>query len=451
MTEPLRPPYQDYFAHLARRIEADGERAGELRSPYPGAPTAVRKRIAARTGDLAAELVELSHDIHDHPELGFAEHHAVGTVTRLVERHGHKVESGAYGLPTALRSRAGDGRPRVALLAEYDALPGLGHACGHNIICATAVGAYLAAAEALGAVGGSVELIGTPAEEGGGGKELIARAGGFDDVDAALMLHPHWFEAAEHPWIGARQVEVVYRGLAAHASAMPFLGRNALDGVVAAYNALAQLRQHLLPTDRVHGVITDGGERPNIVPERAAATFYIRSALPETLAELSERVEAIFTSAAAATATVVEVAWDPSPVYLPVRSSRPLAARYATNMATRGRRVLPIGVVPETLAGSTDLGNVSVRVPAIHPTLSIAPVGVSIHTPEFARWAVSGRADQGVLDGATGMALTAVDFLADPALRGAAAREFTAAGGVMDTRSLLLPAPSCRHLHPRVD
>jgi len=430
-------PYPGHFARLAARIEADMAAAAPLDSPHTGAPQALREALKAGVRRRADDLVALAREIHAHPEVGFAEHRAVAAVARLLGRHGHDSQVGAYGVATALQARVGAGRPRVAVLAEYDALPGLGHACGHNVICATAVGAFLALADVVDDLDGSVELIGTPAEEGGGGKELIARAGGFDEIDAAVMIHPSGFDVAEHRWLGVRQVEVVYRGLAAHASLTPFLGRNALDAVVHAYNGITQLRQHILPGDRVHGIITDGGQRPNIVPARAAATFYLRSAEPDTLVELADRARDIFEAAATATGTVVDLNWDPCPVYLPVRSNHTLAARYAANMAESGRRVLPAGVVPLELAGSTDMGNVSVRVPSIHPFLAIAPPAVTIHTPDFATWAASETADRGTVDGAVGLALTASDYLTDAALRDAVGQEFTAAGGRMDLDELL--------------
>ncbi|MGH3664888.1 MAG: M20 family metallopeptidase [Egibacteraceae bacterium] len=431
------PPYPGHLERLFAGIERAAAEADPLTSAHEGAPADLRNHLVHGVESLAGDLLDLSHDIHGHPELGYAEHHAVETVAALLGRHGHAAEVGAYGVATALRSRAGDGRPRVAVLAEYDALPGIGHACGHNVICATAVGAYLAVAEVIGDLDGSLELIGTPAEEGGGGKELIARAGGFDDVDAVVMLHPSGFEAAEHPWIGVRTVDVTYRGLSAHAAAMPFLGRNALDAVVNAYTGVAQLRQHMLPSDRVHGIITDGGQKPNIVPERAAATFYLRSAEPQTLRVLADRAREIFTAAADMTGTEAEIGWDPVPTYLPVRSNRTLAARWASNVALRGRRSLPAGIVPGALTGSTDLGNVSVRVPAIHPMLAIAPPGVTIHNPEFAEHAASKRADEGVIDGAIGLALTAADYLTDAALRDDVAAEFAEAGGAVDVDQLL--------------
>lgn len=439
MTQQTGPEsaYPGYLSALAKRLGREADRAETPSSPYEGAPAVVGDVVAGRVEALAEDLVALSHDLHAHPELAYEERHAARAVARMVEANGLEAQVGAYGLDTAVRAAAGAGRPRVAVLAEYDALPGIGHACGHNVICATAVGAFLALSTVVADTGGSVELIGTPGEEGGGGKELIARAGGFDEVDAAVMLHPFGFDIAEHDWLGGRLVDVEYHGLAAHAAAMPFLGRNALDALVTAYTGIAQLRQHMLPTDRVHGVITDGGSKPNIVPEHAAAQFFIRSMEPETLAILCERVADIFTAAAAATGTVVDVRWDPAPTYLPMRNNATLAARYATNLAGRGRRVLPRGVVPSGFTGSTDLGNVSVRLPAIHPTLAISPPDVTIHTVEFARWSCSERADEGVVDGAAGLALTAADYLADGALRGAVADEFERAGGPLDVDALL--------------
>ncbi len=436
MTE-LSRPYPGYVERIVQQIARDAAKAEPPQSAHEGAPPDLRAQVSGAVEALASDLVGLSQDIHAHPELGYAEHHAVRAVAGLLAAHGHDAEVGAYGLTTALLARSGQGRPRVAILAEYDALPGIGHACGHNVICATAVGAFLAAATVVTDLDGSVELIGCPAEEGGGGKELIARAGGFDEIDAAVMLHPFGFEAAEHFFIGVRTVEVTYHGLAAHASAMPFLGRNALDAVVQAYVGMAALRQHMLPTDRVHGIITDGGQKANIVPERAAALFYLRSAEPETLVELSDRARAIFEAAATATGTRVEIGWDPTPTYLPVRSNHTLAARWAANIGERGRRALPEGVIPAAFTGSTDLGNVSVRVPAIHPLLAIAPPQVPIHSPEFTEWARSDRADAGCVDGAIGLALTAADYLTDPALRDASKTEFEAAGGRLEPDALL--------------
>lgn len=430
-------PFPGYLERVFAEVMARAAAADPVTSSHDGAPASVLGRLDGAIDAMAPELIELSHSVHANPEVLFEEHRSVQTLAELVGQAGIDVEVGGYGLPTALRAELGNGRPRVAILAEYDALPGIGHGCGHNVICATAAGAFLAFQDLAGDLPGSVVLLGTPGEEGGGGKELMAQAGAFDDVDAVVMVHPFGADAAEHPWIGVRQVDIAFHGLAAHASAVPFLGRNALDAAVQTYTGMSALRQHLLPTDRVHGVITDGGAKPNIVPDYASAQYYLRSAEPETLAELAERARAIFEAAALATGTRLEADWDPCPVYLPVRNNSALAARYAVNLATRGRTVLPKGVLPGELTGSTDLGNVSMRVPAIHPLLGVAPIHVAIHTKEFATWAVSDKADTAVVDGAIGLARSAADYLYDTKLQTDVAAEFEAAGGVADVKALI--------------
>lgn len=427
-------PYPGYLERVADSVAR--ARPAPITSPHDGAPDVHAQLAAGIEGDRDT-LLELSHDVHAHPELGFEEHHAAAAVARVLAADGIEAQVGAWGLDTALRARVGDGEHTVAVIAEYDALPDIGHACGHNIICATAVGAFRALARLEDDLGGGVELIATPAEEGGGGKEIIARAGGFDGIDAALMIHPFGMDVADHPWLGVRQVKVTFHGMAAHASMMPFMGRNALDAVVQAYSAIALLRQHMLPSDRVHGIITDGGRAPNVVPEHASAHFYIRSAEPETLMTLADRVQAIFESAAVATGTSVDTDWDTCPPYLPVRTNRSLAARYAVNLADRDRQVLPAGVAPRELAASTDMGNISVRVPAIHPLLAIAPPEVIIHTAEFAKWAASERGDTATVDGAIALARTAADYLGDAELRRSTSRDFDADGGVLDVVGLL--------------
>lgn len=434
MSTPTPPDYSEYFA----QVVADVQRSPGARpdSDYAGADADVHDRVSHQVEGLRGDLVELSHEIHANPELGYDEHHAARTVASFLTDHGHSAQPGAFGLDTAVHTIAGEGHPRVAFLAEYDALPGIGHACGHNVICSTAVGGFLAAADQIEHTGGSVELIGTPAEEGGGGKEKIARAGGFDDVDAAVMLHPFFADITDHPFIGVRTVQVVYHGLNAHASALPFMGVNALDAAVQAYTGIAQLRQHMLPSDRMHGIFTDGGQKPNIVPERAAVEFYIRSAEPSTLKELCRRAEAVFQGAATQTGCGVEMIWDVTPVYLPTRLSGPLNERYTVHASRRGRTVLPKGLLPEAMTGSTDLGNVSVRVPSIHPMLGIAPFGVSLHTPAFAEHATSPAADEGVIDGAIALASTALDYLSDQGLRDAVTKEFQASGGVIDVAAM---------------
>lgn len=420
------------FAERLRNTE-------EITSPFAGAPASVGARLRDRVAEIHPELVRLSSDLHAHPELAYAEHHAVAAIAASVAEHGIDIEVGAYDVPTAFRAVVGTGRPRVAVVAEYDALPEIGHACGHNIIAASAVGAFLALADWFTAspdTPGAVELIGTPAEEGGGGKQKVLDAGGFDDVDFALMVHPGNIDSAGALSLGFHQVSVTYRGKAAHASAAPYAGVNALDAVVAAYNGISQLRQHILPSDRIHGIITDGGQAPNIVPVRASATFFVRSANLDTLSYLRARVDAILRAASASSGAAVEITWDTAAPYLPLRSNEPLEARYAVNLADR-RRLVPAGVRTVEESASTDMGNVSVYVPSIHPMVSIAPRGVSNHTAAFTEYAGGPAAAEAIADSAVGLATTAADFLTDADLREAANADFEARGGRLDLAAAL--------------
>ena len=430
--EPV-PPDDSYLRSLIEST-ADAVAAAEPPgSPYSGADEQVRTEVTGKIAEYAADLVALSQDLHAHPEVGFAEHRSVRALDDLLRRHGHSPETGVGGLDTALLvSTPGKDGPHIAVLAEYDALPGLGHACGHNIICTTAAGGFLGAAQVAERLGGRVSLIGTPAEEGGGGKEILARAGVFDDVDAVIMLHPFSHDIALHPFLGRRQLEMVFHGVGAHASAQPFMGRNALDAAVAAYQGVSALRQQLPQSDRVHGVFTDGGARPNVIPARAALLFYIRSANPDTLRDLAARMTAIAEGAAAMTGCGVELFWDAQPAYLPIRYNTALAGRWAVNQSDTGRKPLPPGVVPESLTGSTDLGNLSFRMPALHPMLAVSEPTIALHTKEFAEAAGSPAGDKAVRDGALGLALTATDYLGDAELRAAVHEEFEAAGGAMD-------------------
>ncbi len=428
--KPLAHRPAAYVAYLERLT---AKPASDRLGSHTGAGDAVASSVSDRLALLGDDLVSLSRTVHANPELGFEEHHAAAAAAATVGRHGIDVEVGVFGLDTAVRAVVGEGSPRVAILAEYDALPGIGHGCGHNVICAAGVGAFLAAAPFVDRFGGSVELIGTPAEEGGSGKELIARAGGFTGVDCAMMVHPAGSASAACTYLGLRQVEASFHGLGAHASAVPFMGRNALDACVTAYSMIAQLRQHMLPDDRVHGVITDGGDKPNIVPERAAALYFVRSAQVDTLLELTQRIDAIFHAAAAGTGTAAEVRWDVNPLMLPVRNNMNLAARFALSQQRVGKPMPMRSPVP---SGSTDMGNVSVRIPAIHPKIAISPPSVPVHTAEFAEYAGSAGGDEGVIDGAFGLAMTALDFLADEQLRSDVVAEFLATGGAMDVPAM---------------
>ena len=387
---------------------------------------ALKREVCAAVDRLGPELVAVSHEIHAHPELAFEEVRASRLLADTAKGHGLEARLGVYGLDTAIEAQVGAAGPTVALLSEYDALPGIGHACGHNIIATTALGATLALAALGPRLPGRVRWLGTPAEERGGGKEIMARQGAFEGVDAALMIHPSGVNLATMPCLAIAELEATYIGVAAHASAMPERGVNALDALVIAYQAVGALRQHIRPTERLHGIITDGGQAPNIVPERAAGRFYVRAANATELAALKTRVEGCFRAGADATGARLELAWGDVD-YLDLDTSWPLARRFQANAEGLGRAFFPYDKLPPGVQGSTDMGNVSHRVPAIHPMLASAPLHVTIHNAEFAKWAASELGDQAVLDGAKALAMTALDFLCDAELRAEVTRAFAAA------------------------
>ncbi|MFB9746197.1 amidohydrolase [Leifsonia shinshuensis] len=426
-------PSSSYLDALRDRTAERAARAEALTSPHRGAAPELASAVASAVQERSAAIAALSRRIFGTPEEAFREHHSAAAIAGAVRAEGWDAAVGVFGQPTAVLAQAGrpDG-PAIAILAEYDALPGIGHGCGHNIIAASAVGAFLAVASVADRLDGRIVLLGTPAEEGNSGKELLARAGAFDGLDAAIMAHPFGYDAADHPFIGRRILRVHYAGVAAHASATPFMGRNALDAATLHYQAVAQLRQHLPPGDRVHGIVLHGGDRPSIVPASATLEYYLRSHEAATLRELSTRLREISEGVALATGTGVRLEWDPQPYTLPTRFNRPLTERWAVHQEQVGRRVLTRDVVPSELAASTDFGNVSVRVPGIHPVIAVSPPEVALHTEEFARYASSAAGDRAAVDAAHGLALTALDFLTDPALREAAAADFAAAGGRLD-------------------
>jgi amidohydrolase len=387
------------------------------------APQSLKERACARVDRERATLVALSDRIHAAPELCFVEQRASRWLIDYLAGQGYEVEPGAFGLETAFAARLGNGKPRVAILCEYDALPGIGHACGHNVIAASGVGAAAALAGVIDEAGGSVLILGTPGEEGGGGKILMGRRGAFDDVDAAMMVHPAGMDLAAMHVLAVSSVEVEYRGRATHSAASPHKGLNALDGLVTAYLAIAQLRQHIRASERVHGIITDGGQAPNIVPERAAGVFYIRAANERRLADLKRRVEGCFNAGALASGCEVTIR-SQGEDYADMLTNAPLAAAYTGNMARLGRTVLAESAVPTPVAGSTDMGNVSKLVPSVHPMIAISPPHVSLHSQEFAHWSSSEDAHRAVVDGAKALAMTALDVLCEADLRDAMWREF---------------------------
>jgi amidohydrolase len=372
------------------------------------------KRAARERVERAREeLVALSHRIHAHPELGFEEERACGWLCELLAGAGLQVERGLGELPTAFAARAGAGPLHVVVCAEYDALPGVGHACGHNLIAAMAAGAGIALAAVADDVGLKVTVLGTPAEEGGGGKILLLRQGAFAGAHAAMMVHPSPYEVPEMPIIAVTQLRVAYTGKEAHASAYPHLGVNAADALVVAQTAIGLLRQHLLPGDRVHGIVTHGGDAPNVVPGHTAGTWMVRAATLEQLGAVRAKVTRCFEAGALATGATLEIAEDHDP-YAEMHHDHELAAVYRRNAEALGRR---FDERPDRGAGSTDMGNVSLALPSIHPTIGIDALPAVNHQPEFTARCATAAADRAVVDGAVAMAWTAIDAATDRQLR----------------------------------
>ncbi len=381
-----------------------------------------KRRVCDEIDRLAPELLDVSHRIHAHPELGFEEHHAHDLLTEVLDDHGLAVQRRAYGVDTAFEARAGTGGgPLVAVVCEYDALPGIGHACGHNIIAASGLGAGLALASMAGEADGRVAVVGTPAEEGGGGKELMLRQGAFSDIDAAMMVHPANHELSVFHAVAVHRVTARYTGAAAHAAAAPEKGRNALDAAVLGYNAIAALRQHIRVDERIHGVFTDGGAKPNIVPVTAATEWYVRSTNLTSLEALKERVVACLRAGAAAAGCDIDIEWE-DPAYADMNDNPTLLDRYLANLDTLGRT--PSSDPGARVVGSTDMGNVSYAVPSIHPMIKVAPDDVAIHTPDFAEYARGPSGDAAVIDGAKALAMTALDCWLDDAVLPAMQAEF---------------------------
>ncbi|MFF0865825.1 amidohydrolase [Nonomuraea sp. NPDC003560] len=369
----------------------------------------VRDAIRRRAEAHAPELVALSHRIHAHPETAFEEHRAASWTAGLLEAGGFAVTAGAGGLPTAFSASLGSGPLTVAFCAEYDALPGLGHACGHNVIAAASAGAGLALAPFADELGLTVKVVGTPAEERGGGKALLLEAGVFDGVDAAMMVHPGPFETVRFRSFALGTLDAEYTGRAAHATLAPHEGRNAADAVTLAQVAIGLLRQQLPRDLRVHGVVTSAGEAPNVIPARSTASYEIRAAAARDLAGLRARVESCFRGAATATGCELRLT-RPEPDYLDFRDDAALARLYAANAAALGRP----GPVEREPFAVTDMGNVSHVVPAVHPMLDIGAGGAAPHEPGFAAAAAAPAADRALVEAAVLLALTAADLALTP-------------------------------------
>ena len=358
-------------------------------------------------------LVELSHRVHAANEIRFEERRSSSLVADALASAGFQVETGVCDLETAFVATAGSGPVTIGICAEYDALPGIGHACGHNIIAAAAAGTGMALAPVADDLGVTVRVLGTPAEESGGGKILMLDGGAFDGVHAAMMVHPSPEERVHVDCLAVAHFEVRYHGKEAHASSYPERGLNAADALTVAQVAIGLLRQHFNPFDQAHGIVVKGGEAPNIVPAHCSARFYVRARDMHALGQLRARVDRCFDAGALATGTRMEME-EESPPYSEFTPDMEMGEIYRRNAEAIGRNFPSL---PPMKSGSTDMANVSLRMPTIHPMMEIEARGASNHQPEFTAACITESADRAVRDGALAMALTVVDMAGTPAVR----------------------------------
>jgi amidohydrolase len=362
-------------------------------------------------------LTAMSHRIHAHPELGFEEEHACTWLVDALVDAGFDVERGVCGVSTAFRATKGRGPLRIGICAEYDCLPGIGHACGHNIIAPMSIGAAIAAARVADDVGLTVTVLGTPAEEVGNdsGKIRLIEGGAFAGIHAAMMVHPAPFDVVTPPLIAASIFDVEYFGKEAHASAFPELGINAADALTVAQTAIGLLRQHIEPSDRIHGIVTKGGDAPNVVPAHTCCKYIIRSNTIDDLGKLRPKVMRCFEAGAIATGAKMNVIGGDKP-YAEVRHDAAIAAIYRRNAEQAGRVFPNLGPQVDRFAASTDMGNVSQMIPSIHPLIGINSLPAVNHQREFTAHCITPDADRALFDGALAMAWTAVDLARDQAL-----------------------------------
>ena len=377
-----------------------------------------KEAVRARLDGALPGLVDLSHRIHGYPEVGYEEERASLWLADVLDQAGFAVERGYCGMPTAFKATAGSGPLHVAVCAEYDALPSIGHACGHNVIAATAVGAALAVAAVADDAGLTVSVIGTPAEEvlRTGGKVVLLDRGGFDGVHAAMMAHPAPWDVAAWPIVAASFFEVRYTGKAAHASGFPDQGINAADALTIAQTSIGLLRQHLRPSDRVHGIVTRGGDAFNIIPAHTAGEFAVRARTLSELDEVYQRVLRCFEAGALATGSALEVVGGDKP-FAQMQDDAEMVDLYRRNAEALGRRFPAPGEPSPATPVSTDMGNVSLVIPSIHPAIGISSLPAVNHQPEFAAASAAPAADQALYDGALALAWTAVDLASDASIR----------------------------------
>lgn len=369
----------------------------------------IKEEVIRKIDGINDELVGISHYIFDNPELGFHEFKAVEKLTSKLKENGFEIEKGICDIDTAFTATYGSGKPVIAFMAEFDALPAIGHGCGHNIICTSAIGAAIGLSKVLEDGKGTIKVIGTPAEEGGGGKVLLVERGAFDEVDAAMLMHPSDYSMADDISYACQEIEYTFYGKSAHAAAFPEVGVSALSGVIEFFNSVNALRLHVKDYARIHGIITEGGIAPNIIPEVAKAVFSIRALNSEYLEELIDRVNKCAQGAAVATGTTFEKKKQGMSCK-EVKNSKVMVNLVQNNFDKIGEYT-----IPRTLdqgLGSTDVGNVTHKIPAIQSYIGIGE-GLATHTVEFAKAASSKKGDSAIGIAAKVMAMTGVDLFYD--------------------------------------
>ena len=381
----------------------------------------LKASITAEIDSQRHQLNELSLKLHANPELGFHEVQAASWLTQYLEEKGFSIERGICGMPTAFKASYGQGNPTIAILAELDALPSIGHACGHNLIATSAVAAAIASKSAIDQFGAGILVIGTPAEERGAGKAIMVAKGAFNNVDMAMMIHPGVYNSATVQALANQTLKVEFFGKSAHAAARPESGVNALEALLNSFVAINSLRQHIRGNARIHGIITDGGQAANVVPAHSAGDFIVRAKDDAYLDEMKERVLNCFIGAATASGARLEYKWGKTR-YAAMRNNLTLARLFRQNIQSLGRSMQLSN--PDGAFGSTDMGNVSQIVPGIHPIVAIAPKDVLSHSSRFAEAAASEAGLRGLIDAAKALAMTAVDLVANADIVAKVNKEF---------------------------
>ncbi|GFZ29537.1 amidohydrolase [Clostridium zeae] len=371
----------------------------------------MKNQIIEEVYKLKERLFEINDFIYENPELGNCEFKAVDTLTSFLEENGFLIEVGTVGIPTAFKATFDSNvtGPKISLLCEYDALPGIGHGCGHNMIGTMSAGAAVALSKILKKIGGTIVVFGTPAEETNGAKVKMAEEGCFDNIDVAMILHPGELTYKSGTSLAMEAIQFDFYGKASHAAGAPEKGINALDAVLLTFNGINALRQHVTSDVRIHGIISDGGKAANIVPDKATAQFYVRAAKKKTLEEVVQKVNNVAKGAALMTGAKLELSnYELS--YDDMNTNETLSEAFSENLKFAGIQDIN---EPDTNIGSIDMGNVSHVVPAIHPTLGIGNSNLVGHTKEMADFTITDSAHEALLKGTSALALTGYDVITD--------------------------------------